>query len=82
MQKAVNAEAKTNLKSSTIIWDLNIHCLKSHYPFYNTSSKVQFQGFNNKNFSRSEKSKPKDPKPVPLYDNAAKKLAKKKNKKD
>ena len=43
---------------------------------------MQTQGFNNKVFSCSKKSKPKDPKPAPLYDNTAAEPAKKKDRKD
>ena len=43
---------------------------------------MQFQGSNNKDSSRSEESKPKDPKPALLLDNAAVEPAKKKDKKD
>ena len=44
MQKAVNAEAKMGLRSSTIIQDLDIHCPQDYRLSHNTSLKVQIQG--------------------------------------
>ena len=37
VQRAINAEAKAGLKSSTIVWDLDARCPKGHHPSYNTS---------------------------------------------
>lgn len=48
---------------------------------YNIFSNIQAQSSHNKNFFCSKKSKPKDQKPTPPYDNGAK-LIKKKNKKN
>ena len=79
VQRAVNAEAKAGLKSSTMVWNSDTHCPKGHRPFHNTSLKVQTQG--SKNLSCPKKTKPKDSKSAPLRDNAAKSL-KKDNKKD
>ena len=79
MQKTVNIEAKVGLRSSTIIWDSNACCLRSHRPSYNISLKAQTQG--SKNFSRLKESKSKDPKSALLRNNATK-LPKKDNKKD
>ena len=43
IQRAVNAEAKTGLRSSTMVWDFDAHCLRGHRPSHNTSLKVQTQ---------------------------------------
>ena len=82
VQKAVNAEAKVGLKSSTMVRDLHVHCPKGHRLSHNTSSKMQSLGSNNKDSSRSEEPKPKDPKPAPPRNDAAAEPAKKKDKKD
>ena len=82
VQKAVNIKAKADLKSSTMVWNLDAHYFRGHYLSHNTFSKVQTQGLNNKDFSRSKESKPKALKLAPLYDNIVVKLAKKKDKKD
>ena len=79
MQRAVNVEAKAGLRSSTMVRDLDAHCLRGHRSSHNTSSKVQTQG--SKDFSRSKELKPKDPKPALLRDNVAE-PAKKENKKE
>ena len=55
---------------------------RGYRPSHNTSSKVQSQGSNNKDSSRSKEPKPKDPKSASLRDNAAAEPAKKKNRKD
>ena len=41
MQKAVNAEAKTSLRSSTMVRDSDVHCPKGYHPSHNISLKVQ-----------------------------------------
>ena len=41
MQRAVNAEAKMGLRSSTIIQDLDICYPRGHHPSNSTASKVQ-----------------------------------------
>ena len=79
VQRTVNAEAKTSLRSSTMVWDLDIYCPKGHHLSYNTFSKMQTQG--SKDFSRPKKPKPKDPKSAPLRDNMAK-SSKKDDRKD
>ena len=79
VQKIVNAEAKAGLRSSTIVWDSDARCSRSHRPSHNTSSKVQTQG--SKDLSRPKETKPKDLKSAPLCDNAVESL-KKDNKKD
>ena len=43
MQKVVNAKTKTSLKSSAIIWDLDIYCPRGYYLSYNIASKLQSQ---------------------------------------
>ena len=63
IQKVVNAEAKTGLRSSPMVQDLDIRCLKGHYPSKSTASKVQTQGTLAKE-SRSEESRPKKAKPA------------------
>ena len=69
VQRAVNAEAKAGLRSSTMVQESDAHCPRGHRPSHNTSSKVQTQG--SKDSSRSKKLKPKDPKSAPSSDNAA-----------
>ena len=71
--------AKTSLKSSAIIWNLDIHCFRGHCPSYNTSSKMQTQG--SKNSFCPKKLKPKNLKSTLSRDNAVK-LPKKNNRKD
>ena len=44
VQKAVNAEAKAGLKSSTMVRESDARCSRDHRPFHNTFSKVQTQG--------------------------------------
>ena len=70
VQKAVNVEVKANLRSSTMIWDLDTHCFRGYRPSHNTSLKVQTQG--SKDLSHSKETKLKDPKSVSSYNNTAK----------
>ena len=70
VQRAVNVEAKAGLRSSTMVRNSDARCPRGHRPSHNTSFKVQTQGSSHKNSSRSEELKPKNPKPVPLRDNA------------
>ena len=56
MQKAVNAESKAGLKSSTMIRDSDIRCPRDHCLSNNTALKVQTQGTTIKD------SHPKEPK--------------------
>ena len=79
VQKAVNIEAKAGLKSTIMIWDLDIYCLQNYYSSNNTASKVQIQ--NSKHFSCPKESKSKDPKSALSYNNMAE-LPKKNDKKD
>ena len=69
VHRAVNAEAKADLRSNTMVQDLDARCLRGHRPSHNTSSKVQTQ--DSKDSSRPKKTKPKDPKSAPSRDNAA-----------
>ena len=82
VQRAINAEAKTGLRSNIMVWDLDVYYPRSYRLSYNTFSKVQSQGSNNKDFFRFKKPKPKDPKPTPPHDNSAAAPAQKKDKKD
>ena len=41
VQKTVNTEAKTGLKSSIMVRNMDSCCPKSHRPSWNTSAKVQ-----------------------------------------
>ena len=70
VQRAVNAEAKAGLRSSTMVRESDARCPRGHRPSHNTSSKVQTQGTTAKE-PRSKEPKPKDPKPAPLRDDAA-----------
>ena len=69
VQRAVNAEAKPGLRSSTMVGDSDARCSGGHRPSCNTSFKVQTQG--SKDSSRSEEPEPKDPKLAPSRDDAA-----------
>ena len=63
MQKIVNAEAKSGLRSSIMVQDSDIRCPRGHRPFNNTASKIQIQGTTAKNSYR-EKPKVKAVKPT------------------
>ena len=80
MQKAVNAEAKAGLKSSTMIRDLDIRCPRDHRPSNSTIAKVQTQGTKN---SYPEEPKIKETRPAPSRSEASKpsEQARKKKKK-
>ena len=82
VQRAVNVEAKAGLRSSTMVRDSDAHYFKGHCPSYNISSKVQSQGSNNKDFSRSKEPKFKNSKPAPSRNDAAIESAKKEDRKD
>ena len=71
MQKAVKAKFKAGLKSSAMVRELDVRCVRGHCLSHNTSSKVQTQGSSHKDSPRSEKLKPKDLKPAPSCDDAA-----------
>ena len=61
IQKAVNAEAKAGLRSSTIVRDSDARYPRGHRPSHNTSSKVQTQGTTAKK-PRAKKPRPKEAK--------------------
>ena len=63
MQKAVNAEAKAGLRSSIIIWDLDIHYPRGYWPSNSITLKVQSQGTTTKE-SNPEESKLKELKSI------------------
>ena len=62
VQKAVNAEAKAGLRSSTMVRESDARCPRGHRPSHNTSSKVQTQGSSHKDSPRTKKSRPKEAK--------------------
>lgn len=43
MQRVISIKAKTGQKSSTMIWNLNIHCSRDHCFSHAISSKIQTQ---------------------------------------
>ena len=61
VQRAVNAEAKAGLRSSTMVRELDARCPRGHRPSHNTSSKVQSQEITAKK-PRTEESRPKEAK--------------------
>ena len=58
VQRAVNAEAKAYLRSSTMVWKSDARYSRGHCPFHNTSSKIQTQGTTAKE-TRTKENKPK-----------------------
>ena len=54
VQRAVNAKAKTGLRSSTMVQDSNICCSKGHCFSNSTASKIQTQRTIAKNFHPEE----------------------------
>ena len=80
LQRAVNAEAKAGLRSSTMVRESDARYPRGHHPSHNTSSKVQTQGTTAKE-PRSKEPKPKDPKPASSCDDTAE-PAKKEDRKD
>lgn len=79
VKRAINTKTKVALKSSTIIRDLDIYCLKSYCLSNNIILKVQTQETTAKYFSRLKKPKIKDPKSTPPCNNITE-SAKKKDK--
>ena len=71
VQRAVNAEAKAGLRSTTMVRDSDIHCLQGHRSSNNITLKVQTQGTAAKDSSCPKELKTKDPKSVPPRDNPA-----------
>ena len=82
VQRAVNAESKAGLRSSIIVRDLDIRCLRGHRSSNSTASKVQTQGTTTKD-SHLEEPKVKKIKPTPFRAEASKpsEQARKKGKK-
>ena len=77
MQRAINAEAKGGLKSSTIVRGLDIHCLRGHLSFSSIALKMQTQGTTAKDSSHPEKPRAKETKSV--YTDTAKPSKQNKN---
>ena len=61
VQRAVNAETKAGLRSSTMVRELDARCPKSHRPSHNTFSNVQTQRTTVKE-PHTEQSRPKQAK--------------------
>ena len=80
VQKAVNAEAKAGLKSSTMVRNSDIHYLRGHCPSNSITTKVQTQGTKD---SHPEELKIKEIRPTPFRAEANKpsKQARKEKKK-
>ena len=79
MQKTVNVEAKTSLKSTIMIWNVDSYYFRGHCPSQNTFAKIQTQVLTIKKFkpekSRSKNSKPIDEKTSALsHTNKSKKM--------
>lgn len=72
--KAINAETKTNLRSSIMAWDLNIYYSRSHYFSHATFSKVLIQRTQE---SKLEKFRSKNLEPTLSHDNITKPAKKK-----
>ena len=81
VQRAVNAEIKAGLRSSTMVWKLDVSCLRGHRPSHNTFSKVQTQGSSYKDSPRSKEHKLKNLKTALSRDDPAE-PAKKKSRKE
>ena len=71
VQRAVNVETKVGLRFTTIVLDLDSCDPKGHCLFYNTFSKMQTQGFNNKDSFYSKIPKPNNLKLALSYNNIA-----------
>ena len=63
VQKAVNAEAKAGLRSSTMVWDPDIHYPRGYQPSNSTVLKIQTQGTTTKD-SQPEEPKVKEIRPI------------------
>lgn len=73
VQRAVNIEAKTGLKSNIMVRDLDIYCLRGYRLFNNTAAKVQIQKTTVMD-SCLKKANAKNLKPILPYTNVAKPL--------
>ena len=85
MQRAVNVEVKISLRSSTIVWDLDICCSRGHCLSNSTALKIQTQETTAKD-SHLEEPKIKKTKPIlsqaeasKLFEQAYKEKKKKKH---
>ena len=58
VQRIVNAKAKTGLKSSIIVRDLDVHCSSGYRFSHSPLAKIQTQVFNTKK-SKAKESRPK-----------------------
>ena len=63
VERAVNAKAKADLRSSIMLRDADSHCSRNYRPSQNTSIKVQTQSSTIKK-SKPKESGPKDSKPA------------------
>ena len=61
VERVVNAEAKAGPRSSSMVRESDIRCLRGHCPSHNTSSKMQTQGTTAKE-PRTEEPRPKETK--------------------
>ena len=78
MQRAVNAEAKACLRSSSMVRDSDIRCPRGHRPSNSTAAKVQTQGSKD---SHPEEPKAKEVKPTRAEANEPSEQARKEKKK-
>ena len=82
VQRAVNAKAKAVLRSSTMVWELNVCYFKNYCPSNNIAAKMQTQKTTIKDF-HLEEAKTKNLKPISSSINAAEPLEQeKKDQKD
>ena len=70
VQKTVNAEAKTSLRSGTMVQDSDICCFKSHYSSNSIALKVQNKGTTAK-YSHPEEHKAKEIRPTLFWAEAS-----------
>ena len=63
VQKAVKAEGKAGLRSSAMVWHLDIRCPRGHRPSNSNTSKMQIKGTTTKE-PRPDKFRPKEAKPA------------------
>lgn len=73
VQKAVNVDVKTGLRSNIVVQDLDIYCSRGHCSSNNTTSKLQTWRTNAKD-SRPKKPKAKNLKSVLSRTNAVEPL--------
>ena len=68
VERAVNAEAKASLRSSTMVRDLDIRCPRGHRPSNSIAAKVQTQGTKD---SHPEEPKVKETRPAASWSEAS-----------